>query len=131
MKWSMHRYWTWSVRCLLIASLFAATLCKKIDPPGTAAGTLPVITTKSGAEMVLVPAGRFRMGSVGGKADESPVHEVQIDAFLMDRYEMTQGQYAKLVPINGSHFKGPNNPVEMISWPEAALFCNQRSRPKG
>ena len=127
----MCRYWNWSVRCVLVASLFAATSCKKIDPPGTAAGTLPVITTKSGAEMVLVPAGRFRMGSGSGKADESPVHEVQIDAFLMDRYEMTQGQYTKLVPINGSHFKGPNNPVEMISWPEAALFCNLRSRAEG
>ena len=63
-----------------------------------------------------------------GKEDESPVREIEIDAFLMDRYEMTQANYAKLVPINGSHFKGPDRPVEMISWGDAALYCNKRSR---
>ena len=49
----------------------------------------------------------------------------------MDRYEMTQANYAKLVPINGSHFKGPDRPVEMISWGDAALYCNMRSREEG
>ncbi len=34
---------------------------------------------------------------VDGKADESPLHEVAIDTFLMDRTEVTQEQYAKLV----------------------------------
>ena len=81
--------------------------------------------------MVLIPAGRFKMGSASGKEDESPVREVEIDAFLMDRYEMTQANYAKLVPINGSHFKGPDRPVEMISWGDAALYCNKRSRDEG
>ncbi len=81
--------------------------------------------------MVLIPAGRFKMGSASGKEDESPLREIEIDAFLMDRYEMTQANYAKLVPINGSHFKGPDRPVEMISWGDAALYCNKRSREEG
>ena len=90
-----------------------------------------IVATKSGIEMVLIPAGRFKMGSASGKEDESPVHEIEIDAFLMDRYEMTQANYAKLVPINGSHFKGPDRPVEMISWDDAALYCNKRSQEEG
>jgi formylglycine-generating enzyme required for sulfatase activity len=114
----------------LLVLLLGAS-CRKVDQPGTAAGPPPTIATKSGIEMVLIPAGTFRMGSSGGKADEVPIHEVQIGAFLMDRYEMTQEHYAKFVAINGSHFKGPKNPVEMNSWPEAALFCNMRSRGEG
>jgi formylglycine-generating enzyme required for sulfatase activity len=81
--------------------------------------------------MVLIPAGRFAMGSANGKEDESSVHEVELDAFWMDRYEMTQANFAKLVPINGSHFKGPDRPVEMISWDDAVIYCNKRSREEG
>jgi formylglycine-generating enzyme required for sulfatase activity len=116
------------------ASLLVVVLavsCKRVDQASPTDGSLPVITTKSGIEMVAIPAGRFRMGSSLGKPDQAPVHEVQLDAFLMDRYEMTQAHYAQFVPINGSHFKGPDNPVEMIAWPEAALFCNKRSRAEG
>jgi len=81
--------------------------------------------------MVLIPAGRFAMGSTDGKADEAPVHEVRIDAFLIDRTEVTQEQYAKLVVANPSHFKALDRPVEQISWANAALYCNLRSRDEG
>jgi len=90
-----------------------------------------VITTKAGVEMVLIPAGHFKMGSDKGNKDERPVHDVQMDSFLMDRCEMTQAVFAKLVPLNGSHFKGPDRPVEMISWGDAALYCNKRSQDEG
>jgi formylglycine-generating enzyme required for sulfatase activity len=119
------------LRWLLVLGLALGASCKKADQPGPTAGAPSIVDQKSAYEMVLLPAGTFRMGSASGKADEAPLHEVQIDAFLMDRYEMTQEHYAKFVPINGSHFKGPKNPVEMISWPEAALFCNLRSRGEG
>ncbi|HIQ22290.1 MAG TPA: formylglycine-generating enzyme family protein, partial [Planctomycetes bacterium] len=98
---------------------------------------LEVITTRSGIQMVRIPAGRFRMGSTAGEKDERPVHEVWVDAFWMDRYEVTQAQWAKLaernefLPIDPSHFKGPNRPVEMVAWDMAALWCNERSRAEG
>ena len=97
--------------------------------PGTV--SLPVVTTKTGAEMVLIPAGRFRMGNPDGKPDEAPAHEVSIDAFWMDRTEVTQEQYGKLVLGNPSHFKGPDRPVEQVSWAAAAKYCNERSRDEG
>jgi formylglycine-generating enzyme required for sulfatase activity len=90
-----------------------------------------VMTTKSGIEMVLIPAGRFEMGSRNGQEDERPVREVSVDAFWMDRTEVTQEQYAKYIRPDPSHFKGPNNPVEQISWANAAIYCNKRSAAEG
>ena len=37
--------------------------------------------------MVLVPAGKFRMGSTTGDVDERPVHTVDVDAFYIDLHE--------------------------------------------
>jgi formylglycine-generating enzyme required for sulfatase activity len=81
--------------------------------------------------MVLIPAGTFQMGSRNGQDDEQPVHVVSVDAFWMDRTEITQAQYGKYVLGNPSHFKGPNRPIEMIRWADAALYCNKRSLAEG
>ena len=39
--------------------------------------------------MVLVPAGKFQMGSTTGDVDERPVHTVDVDAFYIDLHEVT------------------------------------------
>jgi formylglycine-generating enzyme required for sulfatase activity len=39
--------------------------------------------------MVLIPAGSFKMGSNNGKDNEKPVHTVYVDAFYMDKDEVT------------------------------------------
>ena len=113
--------------CGLLALALLGPSCKKA--PALAAPE--IVTTKSGIEMVLIAAGHFKMGDDKGKDDERPAHDVELDAFLMDRCEMTQAAYGKLVPVNGSHFKGPERPVEMISWGDAALYCNKRSQEEG
>jgi formylglycine-generating enzyme required for sulfatase activity len=101
----------------------------------TSAKTPETVTTKSGVVMVVIPAGSFEMGSKHGKPEEKPAHKVWIDSFLMDQHEVTQTEYEKLGAIeafpNPSHFKGPNLPVEQITWPQAARFCNARSRVEG
>jgi formylglycine-generating enzyme required for sulfatase activity len=113
----------------LAAAPWLALSCRNAEESATDAAAPEIVQTKSGIEMILVPAGRFQMGSA--KEDESPMHEIEIDAFLIDRCEMTQANYGKLVPINGSHFKGPDHPVEMISWGDAAIYCNRRSKEEG
>jgi len=100
-------------------------------PQPEAAAALTVVKTKGGAEMVLLPAGTFEMGSSHGREDEQPLHKVKLNAFLMDRCEVTQEQFAQLKFADPSHFKGPKNPVEQVAWSQAALFCNARSRAEG
>ena len=58
--------------------------------------------------MVLIPAGEFQMGSNDSDADddEKPVHTVYVDAFYMDRYEVTNAQYKKFVDANPEWRKG-------------------------
>ena len=50
--------------------------------------------------MVLIPAGEFKMGSNEGSTDEKPVHTVYVDAFYIDKYEVTNAQYKKFIDEN-------------------------------
>ena len=62
-------------------------------------------TTRSNsvyADMVLIPAGEFRMGSNDNDAedDEKPMHTVYVNAFYIDKYEVTNAQYKAFVDAN-------------------------------
>jgi formylglycine-generating enzyme required for sulfatase activity len=101
------------------------------------------IWEKDEAEMVYVSAGTFLMGSnqTNDQADndEFPQHEVNLDGFWIDRYEVTNQQYALCVDDGVCHppleegsftrdryFKQPefaNYPVVLISWSDANLYC--------
>src|SRR5215475_1814058 len=77
----------------------------------------PTIVGKDGAEMVLVPAGEFMMGSAPDditsllrrhpKAngailkDELPKHRVFLDAFYIDKYEVTNARFQQFVQATG------------------------------
>ncbi|MCG9131814.1 SUMF1/EgtB/PvdO family nonheme iron enzyme, partial [Candidatus Poribacteria bacterium] len=56
--------------------------------------------------MELIPAGEFRMGSNSGANDEKPVHSVYVDAFYMDKYEVTNAEYAAFLNAKGKHADG-------------------------
>jgi len=62
---------------------------------------------------------------------EKPAHEVTISKpFYMGKYDVTQEQYQQVMGLNPSYFKGPNLPVERVTWDEAKEFCrkvNERS----
>lgn len=112
----------------LLAFLDAS--CKRANVDVPAIEGVPVVQT-AGGPMVQVPAGTFRMGSRHGQADAGPVHEVTLDAFLMDVHEVTQAEFARLKMPNPSHFKGADLPVEQVTWTLAAEFCNKRSQAEG
>jgi formylglycine-generating enzyme required for sulfatase activity len=121
--------------CGLLCLLMLVTCgcsSKSDDPPVSAP---PIIKTKSGIDMVHIPAGSFQMGSRTGRDDEKPVHDVWVDSFLMDRTEVTQEDFqriAKEIPLsNPSHFKGGNRPVEQVKMDVALRFCNARSNLEG
>jgi sulfatase modifying factor 1 len=47
--------------------------------------------------MVLVPGGEFLMGSDKFYPEEKPVHQVTVDAFYIDKHEVTNAEYQKFV----------------------------------
>ena len=83
---------------------------------------------KAPAGMVHIPAGWFTMGSTKGDSDETPVHRVYVDSLYMDKYEITQKEYQRIMGKNPSQFKSMENPVECVTWYDAARYCNKRSR---
>ncbi len=99
------------------------------------------ITDDKGVSMALVPAGEFTMGSMDGEADEQPVHQVYLDSFYMDKYEVTNILYRACVdagvcipPVpnrytqkgyftDGSFY---NYPVVSMGWDMAKAYCEWR-----
>lgn len=103
-------------------------------------------------ELVKVPAGKFTMGSpedeVGRDKNEKQ-HEVNVPAFYMGRFEITQAQWEFIakqpkiaidLPENPSYFnrarlQGLKDtetlPVENITWNQAVEFCKRVARATG
>jgi formylglycine-generating enzyme required for sulfatase activity len=82
-------------------------------------------------DMVLVPAGPFLMGS-NEQDDEGPVHEVFLDAFYIDKYEVANAQYEAFLKATGHRppltwgkpgFDQPDQPVTGVSWEDAADYA--------
>jgi formylglycine-generating enzyme required for sulfatase activity len=88
---------------------------------------LPALFTDEvgGIEMVYVPGGSFQMGDTFGLGTENelPVHTVVLDGFYIGRYAVTQAQWLRVMPDNPSKFKGPQNPVEQVTWDDARRFA--------
>jgi len=81
--------------------------------------------------MAAVPAGSFEMGSADQDQPDQKPHKVHVSAFFIDKYPVTQEVYEKLMGKNPSLWQGPRTPVDAIRWPDAAAFCNARSRAEG
>ena len=89
-------------------------------------------------EMVFVQGGTFEMGCTPEQTDcgsnESPVHEVTLTDFYIGKYEVTQAQWATIVPEYApdySYGQGDTHPVYPISWYDAVTFCNRLSQQEG
>jgi eukaryotic-like serine/threonine-protein kinase len=112
------------------------------EPTPTLAPTLvpgaTQVSSTDSMEMVYVPAGDFNMGSSAGTADEQPEHSVYLDAFWIDKTEVTNGMYSQCVqsgsclkPYNQSnthfnYYPDPtyaNYPVIDLKWSSAEVYC--------
>ena len=100
------------------------------------------------SELVLIPAGSFQMGSDSGRPNETPVHQVSLDAFYIDKHETTNADYQAFVLANPQwqkstvkerdylrHWVGNDIPTGMDRYPvtyvthEAAqAYCEWRGK---
>jgi formylglycine-generating enzyme len=103
-------------RLVLALALLAATCA--------AAGASPIAPP---AEMVLIPGGRFTMGSSASETSregvpkeyaiwERPRHEVAIASFLLARDDVTRGEFARFVAETGYVASGGCNVWDGFRW---------------
>ncbi len=98
-------------------------------------------------DLVSIPGGRFTMGSprseAGREPNETPIHEVRIDQFLLGRYEVTWDEWQACVAGGGCDGAGPaaeggdegwgqgSRPVINVSWADAQAYVTWLSGETG
>ena len=85
--------------------------------------------------MILIPEGKFLMGDHDGQRNERPEHEVYLDAYYIDRYEVTMTEFQKYLDENlkieppplwddGMAFgDAADRPAVGVTWESANLYC--------
>ena len=89
---------------------------------------------------ILIPAGEFIMGTNNPRADvqDRPEHKVTLPAYKIDKYPVTNAQYARFVaetgyraPLHWAHGKIPPglelHPVTMVSWNDPHTYIHTAS----
>jgi len=114
---------------------------------------LPLFAQPPLSDMVVIPAGSFMMGSHEGPEDERPAHEVTLPSYSIDRFPVTNAQYAEFLNTHGAppaaglydfddpdsriHRRGSrfeadagyeNHPVVEVPWSGAVAYCKWRGK---
>lgn len=85
-------------------------------------------------EMILIPAGKFIMGTDERLPDEGPQHTVTLKSYWIDKYEVTNAQYKKFIDATArrspDHFRNrtypegkADHPVTFVTWYDARDYC--------
>lgn len=105
---------------LLAITLLVLTGCSRATP------TVPE------SDLLLVPAGWFLMGEDDARRSNQPRHPVYLDAFEIQRTEVTRGQYIQFLSANGYPLPDPDGtsleasselPVVGVLWENADAYC--------
>jgi sulfatase-modifying factor enzyme 1 len=82
--------------------------------------------------LVFVPAGEVLMGSNGGKADERPPHKVTLREYRIDKFPVTNEQFAQFVRETGYQAQGnwrsafkpgkEKHPGVNVTWDDARAY---------
>jgi iron(II)-dependent oxidoreductase len=104
-------------------------------PEGTEVTPAPTVTDI----MVEIPAGAFTMGTDSGEPNEAPAHEVDLPAFMIDKFEVTNADFAVFVEATGyetytekqgrtgwraAYTEGKDShPVAYVTFDDAEAYC--------
>ncbi|MBW8035561.1 MAG: formylglycine-generating enzyme family protein [Planctomycetes bacterium] len=138
MKYIRKKYITILVLILLMAAITLAKHARS-QPQN--------IAVADKGDMVLIDGGSFQMGNENGSLDEKPIHQVSVNSFMMDIYEVTYQQYREFIEDNPQWRKGnveidladlsylhdwenlsypqekDNHPIVYISWHAAKTYA--------
>ena len=130
-----------SLLCVRVSCFVAALIVV-----GVVSGDHAASRNLPAPNMVLIPAGEFWMGRTHttsleqaiilerDRRDDQPAHKIHIDAFYLDKYEVTNADYARFVEATGAakpwHWPGGKVakaeerwPVSNVNWAEADGYC--------
>lgn len=135
---------TATVRSQVIAALTAITTVTPTPAPSATPipTPAPLVDEVTGARMIYIPSGIFRMGNDESEPDESPSRIVRVDAYYIDEMEVSNGQYAQCVAdgacqppgrsgatLHPAYYGDPaydEYPVIFVNWNDARDFCAWR-----
>ena len=109
----------------------AADAGKQVRDPLKAGGDVPL--------MVVVPRGRFKMGSssISVHVDEGPQHLVELESFAIGKYEVTVAEYAKFAKATGGGMPAKlratreEHPMTYVTWDDALAYTKWLSAQTG
>ena len=122
---------------VLTVVLLSAPALSAAESPATAPGN------GERQNMALIPGGPFQSGAPVELAyqrcqqfhnsncsrrwfeDEEPIRTLTLDAFYIDKHEVTQREFEKIMRRNPSEFKGKILPVDSVTWQEAKNYCQK------
>ncbi|MGQ9897608.1 MAG: bifunctional serine/threonine-protein kinase/formylglycine-generating enzyme family protein [Acidobacteriota bacterium] len=128
------------------------TLGQRDTPPVAALPLDSPATPKALANFILIPGGTFTMGRDAGPddftperrvpSDETPAHQVTVDAFYLAKYETTNAEYKRFVEATGhpaprswkqgNYPPGQDDfPVTEVSWQDARAYCDWMTKTAG
>jgi formylglycine-generating enzyme required for sulfatase activity len=135
---------TATLRSQIIAALTAITTVTPTPvPSATPIPTpAPIVDETTGARMIYMPGGVFRMGNDDAEPDEAPSHFARLAPYFIDETEVTNGQYALCVEegvcnppsrpgatFHPAYYGDPafdRYPVIFVNWFNARDFCTWR-----
>ena len=88
---------------------------------------LESVTNSIGMEFLVVPPGKFKMGSNGGSQNEIPIHEVELSkSYALGLNEVTEQQYTTIMGRTPRLLK-PASAINSLTWNQATEFCQRLS----